>query len=314
MSTMKPVMLGEPIGAYESKMKVALYAGPDVGKTTFGIRMAQMAMMEDPNLRLTIFNAEPMENLMRVLDGYPRVKERTDRVPTRAQMDEIRKQGQMLDDRGYKGGQEIALVEFLHAELMKLANMPASFLSTRMIMVDTASEIIEHMIMKAYDEVQGLVHGVLIDKRRTRFHYGPPKRKFNLMVKRLFNLPTHVIILGRTEPQGRWDEDKKSFEWIPGMENPEWDRNPDNPSSVGYEATTVIHMKKFLQDATDENNSVIYVDDRLPRKTYKEVVRYAEVLKHKTKALTIPVFFNPAPWEIFKWIQDNSLSFAAKEK
>ena len=306
-------MLGEPIGSYEEKMKVALFAGPDVGKTTFGVRMAQMAMMKDPNLRLVIYNSEPIENLQRVIKGYPRVMERTDLVPTRSQMDEIRKQGQMLDERGYEGGQEIALAEFLYSELRKLSNMPESFLKTRMIMVDTASQIIEHLIMKAYDEVRGKVHGVRIDDRTSRFHYGPPKRKFNIMVKRLFNLPTHVLITGRTEPQGRFNDETRQFSYVPNLEAPEWDRNPDNPSSVGYEATTVIHMRKFLQPAKNESGSVIYVDDRLPHKTYQETVRYAEVLKHKTTALVIPIFFNPTPWEIFSWIEQNSLAFAAKE-
>ena len=164
------------------------------------------------------------------------------------------------------------------------------------------------------------MHGVRVDDRKSGFHYGPPKRKFNLMIKRLFSLPTHVVILGRTEPIGEFNLKTKSFSWIPGQESPEWDRNPDNPSSIGYEATTVIHMKKFFQEAKDENNSAMYIDDRLPNETYRTVVRYAEILKHKTKALHIPVFFSPSrnpeyemtPWAMFKWIENNSLAFAAQ--
>lgn len=306
MSDTSPMLKAAPILEMDEKIKLAIYGNVGAGKTTFGVRIAQMF----PDLKLFIALTEPFENLKAILDTYPDVKKRTVYIPNEEQMDKIREVGKWYDEQGFESGQEIALAEFLHSELLKVANRPANELKKWIIMVDTASQIAKELVNKTYDQIHKLPdgHQLKIGQKRARFAYGPAKRKFNVIAKRLFKCPTHVILTGRTEPLGEVSkvDGKVTFRWTRD-EKPEWDGSAkENPSKLGYEATTIVHLHKVTKMYEDANKSHVPLDaELLPGKYHTETLRWAELKKYKAPITIAPVFFNPAPWDVFGWIKEN---------
>lgn len=299
------IPFGEPIHQWSDNMKCVVWGMDGTGKTTFAVRTAKMY----PDKNVIVFNSETLENLRTILKAYPDVARRTRISPTREQMNEVKKQGKKYDEKGYTSGQELALAEFLQEEILKFCNLDYDTLQNWIVIVDTASEIANEMKMKIKDEIDM----EKISMAKSRFAYGEPRRKFETMISRLMKLPTHAVVTGRAEPIGIAQKTQKGmeFKWT-DEEQPQWETKGGGKnkrkSSVWYDATTIIHLKKKEVYLKDETGSYIPKDKsgRIGDEYKTKILRWAELVKHKAPINSSPVFFNPAPWDVFGWIEKQS--------
>lgn len=286
---------GEPVSEWISNIKVACYGDQGTGKTTFGIRAARMR----PTKTVLYLNTEPYENLDQILKGYPDVRKRTRIIPTQAQQDQIKIEGDKLDLM-YEHGHELALARFLAKEVKRIVSLPYEQISKLFIVFDTASFVYKHLMHRVMDDIKA----GRISQQRGQFAYGVPKRKFNIMANRLMKAPTDVVILGRSDPTGK-KEAGKGFEYD-GGQRPEWDAHKTK-SRIWYDATTIIELNKGERLFKDADGKYVEVDPvNLPLEYKMQLVWWAKILKHKTHLKEVPVFWNPTPEEIFMWLNSQS--------
>jgi len=276
-------------------IKVACFGDQGTGKTRFGIRSARMRETKT----VLYLNTEPYENLDQILKRYPDVRKRTRIIPTQAQQDQIKIEGDKLD-LTYEHGHELALARFLLKEVKQIVSLPYEQISKLFIVFDTASFVYKHLMHRVMDDIKT----GKIGQARAQFAYGVPKRKFNIMANRLMKAPTDVVILGRSDPTGK-KEPGKGFEYD-GGQRPEWDAHKTK-SRIWYDATTIIELNRGERLFKDANGKYVEPDPvNLPLVYKMELIWWAKILKHKTTLKEVPVFWNPTPEEIFMWLNDQS--------
>ena len=67
-------------------------------------------------------------------------------------------------------------------------------------------------------------------------------------------------------------------------------------------------MHKIEQFYEDETKSHVQIDPKVPGEYHTEILRYARLVKYKANITIAPIFFNPAPWDVFGWIKENCVN------
>ena len=281
--------LGEAAESIAKRFKVAVLGNYGTGKTTMGAEFARLR----PGNKVLWLNTEPYENLIEILEDFPDVLQRTKIIPTIENLETIRKEGSKYDAEGIPGGHERAMAEFFLDYIRWLFDKSFDELKGYIVVVDTASQIAKQLRMATYD----LVKIGTIDQSTSRFAYGEPKRKFNILAGRLLRLPTDVILLGRVKLEGEYDEQTKKFSYT-GNEVAEWGEEIKD-TTLWYDANLIVHLFKGDINAEDAKGKN-YQD--ATGEWVTKTIRWAKLLKHKARSDIVPVFFNAKPGDIIEWI------------
>jgi hypothetical protein len=136
MSDRAPFSYGKQATTQERYDKVLLSGKHSTGKTTWWCQAAERY----PDKTVLVLSTEPSENLMRILDTFPNVKNRAWLLPDPEQQKWIDTRAKILDAKGYKG-KEVALCEFIINYVFDLSNQPEEELRKLFVVLDTGSYV-----------------------------------------------------------------------------------------------------------------------------------------------------------------------------
>ena len=304
MSDRAPFSYGKQATTQERYDKVLLMGKHSTGKTTWWCEAA--ARYKDKTV--IALSTEPSENLMRILDTFPEVKNRTRILPDEEQQKWIDARATDLDARGYKG-KEVALSEFIINYVFDLSKQPESELRKLFVVLDTGSYVKKRLGRYVQDAMGMKDLSVVEDPNKGQMNYAPFYDKFNVMMERLMKMPCHTIVTARVEPEGKMmlNEKNKMAYTETGNEQAEWGSDDNLRVHLWYDATTVVHLFSAKVKSKDENNTdikIILPDGKIEYQM--EIRRWARLEKWKANTSVQPTFYDISPEAIFAWIEKHN--------